>query len=58
MDKIKLTRSFNLLKRFQARSSSATTSSFKNYPTEVTIVEVGPRDGLQNEKVYIYIFLN
>jgi hypothetical protein len=23
----------------------------KSYPPEVTIVEVGPRDGLQNEKV-------
>jgi len=24
----------------------------KAYPADVTIVEVGPRDGLQNEKVY------
>ena len=23
----------------------------KSYPSQVTIVEVGPRDGLQNEKV-------
>lgn len=26
----------------------------KHYPNEVTIVEVGPRDGLQNEKVTNY----
>ena len=29
--------------------------SSRSYPNEVTIVEVGPRDGLQNEKVYLIL---
>ena len=40
----------------ERRLSSTTTSSFlstKLYPSEATIVEVGPRDGLQNEKQII-----
>lgn len=30
---------------------SLATKPVKTYPNDVTIVEVGPRDGLQNEKV-------
>lgn len=30
---------------------SLATRPVKTYPSDVTIVEVGPRDGLQNEKV-------
>ena len=33
-------------------AAMAASHPIKTYPTEVTIVEVGPRDGLQNEKVY------
>jgi hypothetical protein len=36
------------LKKLSTSSSYFTAS---NFPKEVTIVEVGPRDGLQNEKV-------
>lgn len=37
-------------------SSSAPSSPSKSYPSFVKIVEVGPRDGLQNEKVGHLIF--
>lgn len=37
------------------RLGSISKSSFKTVPPEVFIVEVGPRDGLQNEKVFIFI---
>ena len=37
------------------RLGSISKSSFTTVPPEVVIVEVGPRDGLQNEKVFIFI---
>jgi len=43
---------FSRGKRFmRVRHLSSAVSGLKIYPAEVTIVEVGPRDGLQNEKV-------
>lgn len=33
-------------------------SATQSFPERVKIVEVGPRDGLQNEKVKIFLFLN
>ena len=41
----------NNLKKFNYSTDAAS----KTYPNEVTIVEVGPRDGLQNEKVFLII---
>lgn len=41
----------NNLKKFNYSTEAAS----KTYPNEVTIVEVGPRDGLQNEKVFLII---
>ena len=39
------------------RLGSISKSSFTTVPPEVVIVEVGPRDGLQNEKVFKYLFI-
>lgn len=33
-------------------------SATQSFPERVKIVEVGPRDGLQNEKVKIILFIN
>lgn len=38
----------------KASYSSSLNAPNKSYPSEVEIVEVGPRDGLQNEKVRNY----
>ena len=44
---IKLSNNVKLIRNISANGSAQS----KQYPGEVTIVEVGPRDGLQNEKV-------
>ena len=38
----------HLLRKLSTLNANLSTS---NFPSEVSIVEVGPRDGLQNEKV-------
>ena len=43
--------------RFLLRSFSTSFLPRKQFPSYVKIVEVGPRDGLQNEKVLIHLHL-